>query len=118
MLEALSNFRDWPTQRPITRMTAKCILEFVRSRGISDVPNVVSFGCRAVQCWAAVFQLYEYEDQGWMWSTDLYEALTSAGYNVSKRYVRCLLEMCERCGQIYFNKFIQACAMTATHYDP
>ncbi|XP_037572249.1 sorcin-like [Dermacentor silvarum] len=113
MYKSLSQLNEWPTQRPISRLTAKFVLDYVLTSGISDDVELVSLAYRAIECWASVFQHFDPEDHGWISSDVFHEALSASGYNVSKYYVRCLLRASERLGQVSFDNFVKACATTA-----
>ncbi|XP_070380694.1 sorcin-like [Dermacentor albipictus] len=113
MYKSLSQLNDWPTQRPVSRLTAKFVLDYVLTSGISDEIELVSLAYRAIEYWASVFQNFDPENHGCISSDVFHEALEACGYNVSKYYVRCLLRACERLGLVSFDSFIKACATTA-----
>ncbi|KAH6920559.1 hypothetical protein HPB50_028452 [Hyalomma asiaticum] len=113
MYAALSGRREWPTGRTVSRLTAKFVLDYVLTSGLTEEDELVSLACRAMECWAEVFRHYDPDDQGYIPCDVFHEALAACGYNVSEDYVNCVLRICERLGWVSFDGFIKACATTA-----
>ncbi|KAH6924442.1 hypothetical protein HPB50_017522 [Hyalomma asiaticum] len=116
MYAALSGRREWPTGRPVSRLTAIFVLDYVLTRGLTEEDEMVAFACRAIEGWAAVFRNCDPDDHGYIPCKVFHGALAACGYNVSEEFVTCVLRFCERLCYVSFDKFIRACAMTAKHH--
>ncbi|KAH6920979.1 hypothetical protein HPB50_028033 [Hyalomma asiaticum] len=116
MYAALSGRREWPTGRPVSRLTAIIVFDYVLTGGLTEEDELVALACRAMEGWAAVFRNYDPQDQGYIPCIVFHEALAACGCNVSEDFVTCALSFCERLGWVPFDKFIRACAMTATRH--